>query len=252
MDDSSRVPGSGPSTSQHMLAGALIWRQGSQGPEIALVDQNGRWTLPRVAVQQGEDRSVIAARLVTQWTGRPATPMGFVGQTQAALDDHDLSTWYFSFVVDSLGVAKQQAWLRWVVPKDAVARLNDPKEADILSAASAPNEVRKNRRLRDSSKPNAQAICAVGLLMAAFFSAADQAGLGQNLLLGALAANLTALVVAARVPRLHPAPAWIIACAGAACALLGSALQAQPGIIIGLGVAISLLTARWERDSQDA
>ncbi|HIG87180.1 MAG TPA: hypothetical protein EYQ25_09065 [Planctomycetes bacterium] len=252
MTEASQAQGPETSTSQHKLAGALIWRQGAQGPQVALVEQDKRWTLPRVAVHQDEDRATIAGRLATQWTGRPATPMGFAGQARSKLDQHELSTWYFSFVVDTLGVAKQQPWLRWVTPGDAVARLDCPEEQALLKSTAVPQEVRNTQGLRDSSRPSAQALCATSLLVLAAFSNDNATALGQNLLLGALAANLTALVTAARIQRLTPAPAWITACAGASCAFLAHTLQATSGTVIALGVGISLLTMAWERDSQGA
>jgi hypothetical protein len=178
--------------------------------------------------------------------------MGFAGQARSKLDQHELSTWYFSFVVDTLGVAKQQPWLRWVTPEDAVARLDCPEEQALLRSTAVPQEVRNTQGLRDSSKPSAQALCATSLLVLAAFSNDSPTALGQNLLLGALAANLTALVTAARIQRLTPAPAWITACAGASCAFLAHTLQATSGTVIALGVGISLLTMAWERDSQGA
>lgn len=240
MTDPKPIPAQ--ATSQHNLAGAVIWRRDESGPQVALVEKGGRWTLPRTAVKQSEDRATIAARLASEWTGRPATGIGFLGLTNSRVDDHDLCTWYFAFVVDSIGLAKEQAWLRWMPVEEALPRLSSPEERALLRSSTAPKKVRGGGLHGRGTGARAQALCTAGLLFTVFAAAGDRALLGQNLLYGALGANLTALVVNARTHRWNPAPAWIGACAGAACAYLGHALGAGPAWVISLGVGISLLT----------
>ena len=52
-------------------AGGVVYRQTTQGPEVALIKADGRWSLPKGGIEKGERPEAAALREIAEETGLP-------------------------------------------------------------------------------------------------------------------------------------------------------------------------------------
>jgi 8-oxo-dGTP diphosphatase len=120
-------------------AGALLWRDGPQGPEIALIhrERYDDWSLPKGTAEPGEHALATALREVREETGHrvvlgrrlPNTEYEVLGRPKRVRywAGHSTDTLEFSpnDEVDAL---------EWVTPGEAAARLTNPLDQHVLEA----------------------------------------------------------------------------------------------------------------------
>lgn len=67
---------------RHVCAGGIVYRPGEEGWEVLLIlDQFGRWALPKGRVEPGETTAAAAVREVLEETGVAAELGELIGQT---------------------------------------------------------------------------------------------------------------------------------------------------------------------------
>ena len=59
-------------------AGGVVYRQTTQGPEVALIKADGRWTLPKGGIEKGEKPEATALREIAEETGLPIDQLRLV------------------------------------------------------------------------------------------------------------------------------------------------------------------------------
>jgi 8-oxo-dGTP pyrophosphatase MutT (NUDIX family) len=52
-------------------AGGVVYRQTTEGPEVALIKADGRWSLPKGGIEKGEKPEAAALREIAEETGLP-------------------------------------------------------------------------------------------------------------------------------------------------------------------------------------
>jgi hypothetical protein len=122
------------------LAGCLLWRRTgatrSAAIEIALVLREGRWCLPRVVLQAGEDRRDAARRAALELCGTHTIDDAFIGERHEVRAGHSLSTWWWRVIPLSRDPAFEgAAWTTWLAFGEALARLATDEDRRVLSAA---------------------------------------------------------------------------------------------------------------------
>ena len=218
------------------LAGALVWRRGPRGLEVALAQRGGRWGLPRAGVGSGESRAAAAARLAGDWTGAGAEARGFAGTARSEAEGRKLSTWYFHFEAGPLQ-SLARPWVRWCSLGEARARLQDPEEQALLEGVRPPLLDRgpgSPAAADAAARPWTMAlgVSLLGLLLLETPAAAGRAWapLASTMLGGALGAALTGSWGCARWRDRVPPPATRALLAAAAAALCVGALAGwEPG-----------------------
>ncbi len=59
-------------------AGGVVYRQTAQGPEVALIKADGRWSLPKGGVEKGERPEAAALREIAEETGLALSQMRLI------------------------------------------------------------------------------------------------------------------------------------------------------------------------------
>lgn len=59
-------------------AGGVVYRQTTQGPEVALIKADGRWSLPKGGIEKGEKPEATALREIAEETGLPINQLRLV------------------------------------------------------------------------------------------------------------------------------------------------------------------------------
>jgi 8-oxo-dGTP pyrophosphatase MutT (NUDIX family) len=59
-------------------AGGVVYRQTTEGPEVALIKADGRWTLPKGGIEKGERPEATALREIAEETGLPLSQLRLV------------------------------------------------------------------------------------------------------------------------------------------------------------------------------
>ena len=59
-------------------AGGVVFRHTSQGPEFALIEADGRWSLPKGNIEKGEKPDATALREISEETGLPLRQLRIV------------------------------------------------------------------------------------------------------------------------------------------------------------------------------
>lgn len=59
-------------------AGGVVYRQTTQGPEVALIKADGRWSLPKGGIEKGEKPEATALREIAEETGLPIDQLRLV------------------------------------------------------------------------------------------------------------------------------------------------------------------------------
>ncbi len=59
-------------------AGGVVYRQTTQGPEVALIKADGRWSLPKGGIEKGEKPEATALREIAEETGLPLNQLRLV------------------------------------------------------------------------------------------------------------------------------------------------------------------------------
>jgi 8-oxo-dGTP diphosphatase len=59
-------------------AGGVVYRQTMQGPEVALIKADGRWSLPKGGIEKGEKAEATALREIAEETGLPPNQLRLI------------------------------------------------------------------------------------------------------------------------------------------------------------------------------
>jgi 8-oxo-dGTP diphosphatase len=110
-------------------AGGLLWRDGPEGPRLALVHRPRRddWSLPKGKLDEGESWEEAALREVEEETGCKARITGFAGATSylARRAPKIVLYWHMALVrLGQLDAGDEIDEVAWLTPAEAVARLD--------------------------------------------------------------------------------------------------------------------------------
>ncbi len=230
----SRASASSATHAALSLAGALVWRRGARGLELALAQRGGRWGLPRTGVGPDEERGAAALRLAEDWTGAGAEALGFAGTARAEVDDRTLSTWYFHLRAGPLP-GSARPWVRWCSLEDALARLEDEDERVLLGSVRPPALADAQGVPRtDAAWTPALVGLLTGLAALELPFAASRPWLEglRPLLHGSLAAGLVGCWGVARWLERRPAPLGRTLAVGAAAAALATSVVAEAAPVV--------------------
>ena len=231
MPASRAAANSGPKSPALSLAGALVWRRGQRGLELALAQRGGRWGLPRTGVGPDEERGAAALRLAEDWTGAGAKALGFAGTARAEVDERTLSTWYFHLHAGPLPDGTR-TWVRWCSLEDALARLEDEGERALLRGVRLPQLAEaQHASRREAAWTPALAGLLAALVLLEVPWAATRPWLAESvrpLLHGSLAAGLVSCWGVARWLERRPPAIGRTLTVGAAAAALITVVLAAP------------------------
>lgn len=230
------TPSTRGDASELSLAGALVWRRGPRGLEVALAQRGGRWGLPRAGVGAGESRAAAAARLAGDWTGAGAEARGFAGTARGEAEGRSLSTWYFHFEAGPLqGLARP--WVRWCSLGEARARVQDPTERALLDGVRPPSLGRGTGMQGSGAGDGRPWTVALGVSLLGMLALETPAATGRawapmasTMLGGALGAALTGAWGWARWrDRVPPSAPRALLAAAAAALCVGALAGWSPG-----------------------
>ncbi|MGH7390460.1 MAG: NUDIX hydrolase [Candidatus Rokuibacteriota bacterium] len=124
-------PSSRPMT---YAAGGLVWRDGADGPEMAIIYRNRHkdWTLPKGKLNPGETFGVAARREVREEILCEALRRGLAGVIQYRPARQDLKTVVFWSMrladEDEFVPSEEVVELRWMRPEAVLTQLTHPEE----------------------------------------------------------------------------------------------------------------------------
>lgn len=119
-------------------AGALVWRAGDQGPEIAVIHRPkyGDWSLPKGKLDPGETPIVAAVREVGEETGLPCTLGRFLGHVTYPIPGHrQLKRVYYWAAEAKAGeftVNAEVDQLRWYPLDRVMDQLSYPMDRQVV------------------------------------------------------------------------------------------------------------------------
>ena len=129
-------------------AGGVVYRQTTQGPEVALIKADGRWSLPKGGIEKGERPEATALREIAEETGLPLSQLRLVSRlpdVSYALGWHGIVVFktVTNFLVELIGDAALAPQLsevedvRWFPPDEARRTISFRNWGATLDAALA-------------------------------------------------------------------------------------------------------------------
>src|SRR5712692_5759923 len=129
------------------LAGGILWREGQEGPRLAVIHRprQADWSLPKGRLDEGETWEEAALREVEEETGCEARISSFAGATSyfQGRTPRLVLYWHMALVrEDPFEASKEVDQLVWLAPADALARLDHETERRLLRRSRDPGEQR--------------------------------------------------------------------------------------------------------------
>lgn len=127
----------GPVSSTVLAAGAVLWRRGSTGIEIAIVHRPryDDWSLPKGKLDPGESMPAAAVREVREETGCTARLGVRLGEISYAITGGHKTVGYWAAEAIDEGnftAHDEVDQLRWVAPEQASSRLSYRLDAEVV------------------------------------------------------------------------------------------------------------------------
>ncbi|KAF0835916.1 8-oxo-dGTP diphosphatase [Nocardia caishijiensis] len=119
-------------------AGAVLWRAGAAGPEIAVIHRPkyGDWSLPKGKLDPGESQVVAAVREVGEETGLPCTLGRYLGRVTYPIPGHRqlkrVDYWAAEAAEGEFTVNSEVDQLRWIPLDDVMDELSYPMDRQIV------------------------------------------------------------------------------------------------------------------------
>jgi 8-oxo-dGTP pyrophosphatase MutT (NUDIX family) len=118
-------------------AGGIVWRQGQNGVEVALVHRPAYddWTFPKGKLAQGEEEDEGALREVEEETGLRCTLEQFIGKTRyqdRRGRDKVVAYWTMRPTGGTFSPTKEVDELRWVSEDEAASVLTYERDRLLL------------------------------------------------------------------------------------------------------------------------
>jgi len=129
------------------LAGGILWREGPEGPRLAVIHRprQADWSLPKGRLDEGETWEEAARREVEEETGCEARISSFAGATSyfQGRTPRLVLYWHMALVrEDPFEASKEVDQLVWLAPADALDRLDHEAERRLLRRSRHPGEQR--------------------------------------------------------------------------------------------------------------
>lgn len=119
-------------------AGAVLWRPGPTGPEIAVIHRPkyGDWSLPKGKLDPGETPVVAAVREVAEETGLPCTLGRYLGHVTYPIPGHRLlkrvDYWAAEAAAGEFTVNDEVDQLRWFPLDRVMDQLSYPMDRQVV------------------------------------------------------------------------------------------------------------------------
>jgi len=119
-------------------AGAVLWRDGAAGPEIAVIHRPkyGDWSLPKGKLDPGETPVIAAVREVGEETGLPCTLGRYLGHVTYPIPGHRqlkrVDYWAAEAAVGEFAVNAEVDQLRWYPLDRVMDQLSYPMDRQVV------------------------------------------------------------------------------------------------------------------------
>ncbi|MFD4429763.1 NUDIX domain-containing protein [Nocardia sp. NPDC058497] len=119
-------------------AGAVLWRTGAAGPEIAVIHRPkyGDWSLPKGKLDPGETPIVAAVREVGEETGLPSTLGRYLGHVTYPIPGHRqlkrVDYWAAEAAAGEFAVNAEVDQLRWFPLDQVMDQLSYPMDRQVV------------------------------------------------------------------------------------------------------------------------
>lgn len=119
-------------------AGAVLWREGAAGPEIAVIHRPkyGDWSLPKGKLDPGETPIVAAVREVGEETGLPCTLGRYLGHVTYPIPGHRqlkrVDYWAAEAAAGEFAVNAEVDQLRWFPLDQVMDQLSYPMDRQVV------------------------------------------------------------------------------------------------------------------------
>ncbi|MFE6920732.1 NUDIX domain-containing protein [Nocardia sp. NPDC057663] len=119
-------------------AGAVLWRRGAAGPEIAVIHRPkyGDWSLPKGKLDPGETPVVAAVREVGEETGLPCTLGRYLGHVTYPIPGHRqlkrVDYWAAEAAAGEFAVNAEVDQLRWFPLDQVMDQLSYPMDRQVV------------------------------------------------------------------------------------------------------------------------
>jgi 8-oxo-dGTP diphosphatase len=166
------------------LAGGLLWRDGPRGPRLAVIHRprQGDWSLPKGRLDPDEGWEQAALREVEEETGCAGQITSFAGAAVYVLRKTPRVALYWNLSLLREGVldaGSEVDELRWLLPLEAIERLDHEPERRLLKRSSSNTGASKGAKGLAARIAAARAEVLSRLL--SLEAEADLAGMGPGL-----------------------------------------------------------------------